>query len=447
MDTTRSASPTFKYRAFITYSHRNRRVAEWLHKAIENYRVPASLVGAAGRDGAIPRHVFPVFRDRDELGSAPDLSESIREALAQSAYLIVLCSPSAAKSRWVNQEIVEFKSLGRADRIHALIVDGEPGSHSSETECFPPALRFKLGAHGEPDEHQPAEPLAADMRPEGDGKRDAKLKLIAGLLGVSFNDLRKREVIAARRRTRIAQGIAASIALLAVAGGSAGWYAWVFRNQSEVFRTQSEELRVPGLRVDRRQTILDLSGWKETTDADITDKVHKSRAISNNKFTIVRTHNYAQKFIHIAGSTSETPPQVECNGCRLVRRERSSANRAPFEWNVEFDISTIPLDEKFDVEFRFIFWNAFQTKAQWWGGYRILHATDVSLYTVQFPNSKHPLPNAISYYYVDSNEHPYDGDAKIALVKDDDGRVAELTWEVPHPASDRSYRVKWDWSQ
>jgi MTH538 TIR-like domain (DUF1863) len=86
-------------RAFITYSHRNRRVAEWLHKAIENYRVPASLVGAAGRDGAIPRHVFPVFRDRDELGSAPDLSELIREALAQSAYLIVLCSPSAAKSR------------------------------------------------------------------------------------------------------------------------------------------------------------------------------------------------------------------------------------------------------------------------------------------------------------------------------------------------------------
>ncbi len=308
MDNTGSTLATFKYRAFISYSHRDRRAAEWLHKAIENYRVPASLVGAVGRDGAIPRVIFPVFRDRDELGSASDLSASIREALTQSAYLIVLCSPSAAKSRWVNQEIIEFKCLGRADRIHALIVDGEPGSHSSDSECFPPALRFKLGVHGTPDDRQLTEPIAADMRAEGDGKRDAKLKLIAGLLGIAFNDLRKREVIAARRRTRIAQAIAASMALLVGVSAAAGWYAWVFRNQSEVFRNESEQRLVPGLRVDRRQTILDLSGWKETTEADLRDKVHKSLAISNNKFTVVRTHDYAQKFIHIAGSTSETPP-------------------------------------------------------------------------------------------------------------------------------------------
>src|SRR5262249_30153725 len=118
--------PMFKYRAVISYSHRDHRVAEWLHKAIENYRVPESLVGSNGRDGIIPHQIFPIFRDRDELGSSPDLSVSIREALAQSAYLIVLCSPSAARSRWVNQEITEFKRLGRADRIHALIVVGEP---------------------------------------------------------------------------------------------------------------------------------------------------------------------------------------------------------------------------------------------------------------------------------------------------------------------------------
>jgi MTH538 TIR-like domain (DUF1863) len=440
MDNTRLAPPTFKYRAFISYSHCDRRAAEWLHKAIENYRIPASLVGASGRDGPIPSHVFPVFRDRDELGSVSDLSASIRDALAESAYLIVVCSPAAANSRWVNQEIIEFKRLGRADRIHGLIVDGEPGSHSLEAECFPPSLRFKLDAHGQLDEHQPAEPLAADMRPEGDGKSGAKLKLIAGLLGVSLNDLRKREVIAARRRARITQAITTSIALLAVAGGLAAWYALAFRNQSE-------ERLVPGLRVDRRQTILDLSGWKETSDADIRDKVRKSRAVSNNKFTLVRTHDYAQKFIHIAGSTSETPPQVECKGCKLVRRERNSASRAPFEWNVEFDISAIPLDEQFDVEFQFIFWNAFQAKSQWWGGYRILHDTNVSVYTVQFPDSKHPLPDAISYYYVDSKEHPDNDDGKIALVKDDSGRVSQLTWEVLHPKADRSYRVKWDWSQ
>jgi hypothetical protein len=440
IDTSKSAAPEFKYRAFISYSHRDRRAAAWLHSAIENYRVPKSLVGNPSRDGSIPPQVFPIFRDRDELGSASDLSASIRDALAQSAYLIVLCSPSAAKSRWVNQEVIEFKRLGRAERIHAFIVDGDPGAESSGHECFPPALRFNLGTSGDPDEHQPVEPLAADMRPEADGKRDAKLKLIAGLLGISFNDLRKREVIAARKRTGIVQAVAATIACLAIASALAAWYA-------QVYRQVSEERQVPGVRVERRETILDLSGWKETTDADIRDKVRKSRAVSTNKFTIIRTHDYAKKFIHIAGTTSNTPPEVLCEGCSLIRRDSNRANRAPFEWNIEFDISAMPLDEKFEIEFGFVFWNAFQTKDQWWGGYRILHATKVSLYTVRFPTSMHPLPESIGYYYVDTKDHPYDGELKLTSIKDAGGRVAEMTWEVPHPESDRSYRVRWDWSK
>ena len=70
--------------------------------------------------------LFPIFRDRADLNSSPNLSESIREALRASAYLIVICGPAAAGSRWANQEIIEFIKLGRADRIHALIVDGDP---------------------------------------------------------------------------------------------------------------------------------------------------------------------------------------------------------------------------------------------------------------------------------------------------------------------------------
>ena len=103
------AATAFKYRAFISYSHRDERSAAWLHKSIEGYRVPKPLIGKAGRDGAIPSKIFPVFRDRDELASSPDLTSSLRLALEQSAHLIVLCSPAAANSRWVNQEILEFK--------------------------------------------------------------------------------------------------------------------------------------------------------------------------------------------------------------------------------------------------------------------------------------------------------------------------------------------------
>src|SRR5260370_24470563 len=128
----------FKYKAFITYSHQDRRVAEWLHKTIENYRVPKPLVAQPGRDGPVPEKMFPVFRDRDELSSSPDLSVSIRDALAQSAYLIVLCSPPAAKSRWVNEEIIEFKRLGRSTLSPPLIADGEPSLRSTDRAGFPP---------------------------------------------------------------------------------------------------------------------------------------------------------------------------------------------------------------------------------------------------------------------------------------------------------------------
>ena len=231
MDASAGTATSYKYRAFISYSHRDERRASWLHKAIEGYRVPKPLIGQPARDGATPEKIFPIFRDREELASSPDLSASLRLALEQSAHLIVLCSPAAAGSRWVNQEILEFKRLGRADRILALIVEGEPNASDPALECFPPALKYVV-ADGQLTEQQ-AEPIAADLRPQGDGKDSAKLKLIAGLLGVSFNDLRHRELIAARRRVRIYQGIAAAMLLLAALAVGGGWMAWRYAKQSE----------------------------------------------------------------------------------------------------------------------------------------------------------------------------------------------------------------------
>ncbi len=117
---------------------------------------------------------------REELASATDLGAVINEALLGSACQIVICSPQAAKSRWVNEEILAFKRLGREDRIFCLIVGGEPNASENpaqaEDECFPPALRFKLGADGQLSGVR-TEPIAADARPGKDGRNNAKLKL------------------------------------------------------------------------------------------------------------------------------------------------------------------------------------------------------------------------------------------------------------------------------
>jgi hypothetical protein len=158
-------------------------LADRLHAALETYRVPSRLVRKAQPPGSVPRRVFPVFRDREELASSASLGENIENALRASRALIVICSPRAAASRWVNEEIKLFKSMGREGRVFCLIVDGEPNSPagSEANECFPAALR------------EPAEPIAADAREGKDGKRNAVLKLIAGIVGVPYDELRQRD--------------------------------------------------------------------------------------------------------------------------------------------------------------------------------------------------------------------------------------------------------------
>ncbi|MGB8377843.1 MAG: toll/interleukin-1 receptor domain-containing protein, partial [Rhodanobacteraceae bacterium] len=139
---------TFRYRAFLSYSHRDSGWADWLQRALETYAVPSRLVGLKTEAGVIPARLVPIFRDRDELPSATDLSREVNDVLAQSACLIVICSPHSAQSHWVDEEIRAFQRLGRANRIFCVIVAGEPGASAwagrEHDECFAPALRQRF---------------------------------------------------------------------------------------------------------------------------------------------------------------------------------------------------------------------------------------------------------------------------------------------------------------
>ena len=210
-----------KYWAFLSYSQRDRRWSDWLRRSIENYRVPRRLVGRQSRDGAVPRRLFPVFRDREELPTSANLGSNIEEALRASRYLIVVCSPNGAASRWVNEEIRSFKAMGREDRVLAVIVDGEPNASdqpdSGVPECFPRAIRYRIGADGELTQER-TEPIAADVRPDKDGRDNARLKVLAGLLGVGFDELRQRD--RARHRRRLILATATALGIIAALVGT-----------------------------------------------------------------------------------------------------------------------------------------------------------------------------------------------------------------------------------
>lgn len=197
-----SAEPlTHRYSAFISYSHADAKAVRKLHRQLETYRLPAQLAGAKGH-GA--RRLKPVFRDSDEMSAAHDLTEAIREALAQADYLIVICSPDAAKSQWVGREIEVFRALHGDRRILAALMSGDP-----ETS-FPPALRH--GAHD-----SAIEPLAADFRPGASGGRMAMLRLVAPMAGVHLDDLVHRDAQRQLRRfSLVSAGTVVTIAIVAL---------------------------------------------------------------------------------------------------------------------------------------------------------------------------------------------------------------------------------------
>ena len=233
--------PQFKYKAFISYSHRDEKWGQWLHRGIERYRVPKAIIGRDTLYGPVPRRLFPVFRDREELPTAADLSEVISKGLRDSSHLIVICSPHAAKSQWVNEEVLTFKKLGKQNRIVCLIVDGEPNVLNKPElgleECFPPALKVVADEDGNLTDIE-AEPIAADARPDKDGKANSMMKVLSGLLGVGFDEIKQRDLARKHRQAAIL-GIGSAV-LAGVMGLLTVW-AVINKNEAVAAKDEAEE--------------------------------------------------------------------------------------------------------------------------------------------------------------------------------------------------------------
>ncbi len=223
-----------RYKAFFSYSRNDDRIARWLHGKLEQFRAPKSFKEPDGRQ----LKLRPVFRDRTDLAGGGDLSSRIAMALGDSERLIVLCSPSAAASIWVNKEVETFVARSSVDHVFPVIAAGLPDSSDVERDFFPPALR----GHGR---------LAVDLREitllngkvVGDGRENGRLKLIAGILGVDLDKLAQRERL--RQRRTVAMLATASIAFagLAAAAGGLGWLAYQQSNENARLAEQEKSAR------------------------------------------------------------------------------------------------------------------------------------------------------------------------------------------------------------
>lgn len=149
------------YDAFISYRHTelDKFAAENLHRQLEAFRLPANIVKKTGGRRKLER----VFRDKDELPLTSNLEDPIMKALAESEYLIVICSPRLRESLWCKKEIETFIALHGREKVLAVLIEGEP------SESFPEELLYCEETVTLPDgstktERRELEPLAADIR-------------------------------------------------------------------------------------------------------------------------------------------------------------------------------------------------------------------------------------------------------------------------------------------
>lgn len=217
-----------RYKAFISYSHRDRKAAQWLHRALETYRPPRLL--SKGGVGLSEATLRPIFRDRDELSASLDLNSAIRTALEHSDALIVLCSAASAASRWVDQEVEYFLKANPPGQIICVIApDAPPGAELAT--ILPPSLLAALPPG--------VEPLAVDPREEGDGRRLARLKIAARLLGVSLDQLVQRD---ARRRLQVMAAFTTAAVVLAIGMGAMTVMTFKSRQIARQQRDETEAL-------------------------------------------------------------------------------------------------------------------------------------------------------------------------------------------------------------
>jgi WD40 repeat protein len=184
------------YDAFISYAHEDQPTATWLHTLLAKYWVPG-------------RRSRAIFLDRSHI-VAGQLSETIKEALQSSRYLVVCCSQAAADSPWVNREIDEFLRTHPAEQVLACLV----GPATVERPTLPASMEAVERARGElftPDLR--GEPASARGR-AALAYRHQALALLAPLVGLDD----RAAVLGRARKSRRALAATAGLAAV-IAGG------------------------------------------------------------------------------------------------------------------------------------------------------------------------------------------------------------------------------------
>ena len=228
-----------RYDAFISYSHAaDGELAPALQNALQRLAKPWYR-----------RRALEVFRDETGLAVDPHLWGAIVNALEQSEWFVLLTSPAAADSEWVNREIDHWKDTRPLDRILPVVTDGhwewdsDAGDFTEGSDAVPPALR---GVFDDEPRHLDLRWARGESQLDlRNGKfRDAAAELAAPLHGRTKDDLEGEDIRQHRRTLRLAWGAAAALALFAIATAVGAGVAVRSADEAQQRRVEADAQRL-----------------------------------------------------------------------------------------------------------------------------------------------------------------------------------------------------------
>src|SRR5262245_2903423 len=125
---------SFVYDGFISYRHNERQqaIARELQYLLHGFAKPWYQLRAVR-----------LYRDESNLSARPDLWGAIENALNSSRYLILLASPEAARSHWVEKEVTHWLKTRDQDTLIIVLTEGIVAWDANK-ECFDAAKTTAL---------------------------------------------------------------------------------------------------------------------------------------------------------------------------------------------------------------------------------------------------------------------------------------------------------------
>jgi WD40 repeat protein len=315
-----------RFDGFISYSHTaDELLAPRLQAALQTFAKPWWK-----------RRAVRVFRDQSSLSANPHLWSSITAALDASDWFILLTSPEAAGSVWVDREVAYWREHKDPERILPVLTDGtlawdEAAGRLDPNSSVPPSL-FDAFA-GEPrwvDLRWAEEETQLDLR---NGRfRDVVADIASSLRGIPKDDLESEEVRQHRRTRRTVWGAGIALAVLAVAAVTGALIAIDQREQAEAQRTfaEAETARAEG----------------ETVRAESAESLARSRELAASAINLLDDNPELSILLGLEAIESTPPgaaqPVEAINALREAThasRLRSRVRVGPAEGFVALDLS------------------------------------------------------------------------------------------------------------